>query len=144
MKKYSTLFTILLLFQCTPNVPINEKINDAFCDDFRNINKNIRGTLYLDVFNKNLDSLTYNFYITYMKEHIQNSAKDLPALIERASSYIFKTRKNSFLIGLLYKEERKIIIDDAYTAKLDTIISIKDGAAFPDLSLIANIIWAKL
>lgn len=142
MKKAFLYVTLIIaLIQCSPNVPVNEKINDAFYEDFRNENRRIRGTLYLDVFNKNLDSLTYGYYIKYLKEHTVESAKGLPNLIESADEYYFQTKKNSFLIGLIYKKEHKVLMDDANTAKLDTLIEVK--GLFPSLKDLASKIWSK-
>jgi uncharacterized membrane protein YvbJ len=144
MKKYILLlFVSIFICQCTPNVPQNSKINESFYEDLRTENKRVRGTLYLDKFNQDLDSLTYKYYIQYLKDSPQQSAKGLAELIESADSNYFKARPNSFLMALMYKSERKIIVDDAYTAKLDTVLLIKEGESFPNLEEFAQKFWKK-
>lgn len=144
MKKYILLLLAsILILQCTPNVSQNTKINEAFYEDLKTENRRVRGTLYLDIFDQNLDTLTYSFYIQYIKGSPQQSAKGLAELIESADEHDFQTRPNSFLIALLYKSERKIIVDDAYTAKLDTVLAIKEGESFPNLKEFAQSFWNK-
>lgn len=134
---------ILFLSNCCTNIPTNTKINDAFYEDFRIENKRIRGSLILDKFNGNLDSLTYTFYINYMRTDSIASAKGLSNIIESADEHYFETKSNSFIIGLLYRQERTILIDDAYTSKLDTIIIVNKNERFPKWGELSHIISKK-
>jgi len=118
---------------CADFIQTESKLNEAFQEQFKTENRRIRGVLYLTRFNKDLDSLTYDFYIQYLDSCNTPSAKGLAEVIRSSDEHYFQTRKNSFLIALLYKKERAILIDDAFTNKLDTVFVVKAGDELPNL-----------
>lgn len=132
MKKliYSAVVFILLIGCAATGVIID----DDFLSDLASENNRVAGVLYLDRFQKNLDTLKYDYYINYLKQNESPSAKDLSKKIQMADSYYFKTKKSSFLILLYYKKDRVIVGDNSQTAFVDTVCELNSNEKNPDLA----------
>lgn len=132
----SGLFLLLFssCFFCRHNVfP-----NDDFYNDLASENNRIWGELSLDVFDDNLDSLTYEFYIKYLDEHRMPSAEDLAEQIKNADQYYFDSTPQTFVIVLYYKEPAIIVGDNAESTRPDTVITLSNTDDIPDLSQLAE------
>ena len=130
------LFVVLCVgcFLCRPDIP---PIED-FYSDLASENNRINALLYLDEFDENLESLTYDYYIRYLRKNVMPSAKELPEKIQQADDYYFRVKKTSFMIILLYREEKILLGDIASTEFLDTLITIQSGEVTPDLTDVAE------
>ena len=115
------LFLLLLFISlsCCSNKGII--INDDFLNDLASEDNRIAGQLYLDVYNKNLDTLTYEAYMNYLKTNEAPSAKGLIEKIQKAKEHYFKSKKNAFLITLYYANENEIVCDNSSTSFIDSV-----------------------
>ena len=139
----NSLCLILLLSCCLYSCFLcrsNEYLDEDFYADLWSENNRLNAQLYLDVFEQNLDTLTYDYYLNYLKINLAPSAKGLPEKIETASEYLFETKKTSFMIILLYEEDHRIVADIATTAFLDTLINTTDSSTSPDLKEVAGML----
>src|ERR1035437_6998080 len=94
MKKLFMLFLFISVAGCS-KVTI---VTDDFLNDLASEDNRIAGQLYLDVYNKNLDTLTYEAYMNYLKTNEALSAKGLFTKIQKARGHYFKSKINAFLI----------------------------------------------
>ena len=136
LKMNKTILFFVLLFLVSNGCLLfqsNSCLSDDFYSDLASENNRINAVLYLDVFNENLENLTYEYYIQYLDQDEKPSAKGLVDKIRQADDYYFKTKQKSFLILLLYREENTILGDIAITAFLDTVYIIEKGETIPDL-----------
>lgn len=117
---------------------LNPKFDSTFSERFITENGRVRGELYRFKYHNNLESLTYDYYLHFIDSCKIPSVEGLVESIRGADKYYFETRKNSFLIALLYKKERTIFVDNAYTSKLDTIYVLKENESFPVLKDFAH------
>jgi hypothetical protein len=134
MKRNSLILFLFLVLGCCANyVQSDSRLGEAFQEQFKTENKRVRGALSITNYSQGLDSLTYDYYIHYLDSTKVPSAEGMIETIQSADEHYFKTKKNSFLIALLYRKERMIFVDDAYTNKLDTVYNIKENEAIPVL-----------
>ena len=119
MKRIIPLIIILILSGCRTDVC--EKLDNDFEQDLSSEDTRIAADLYLDVFNKDLDSLT-----------------GITEIIENADEHYFKTKKNAFLLVLYYKSCRRILCDNSSTFSLDTTHIYNKNEAVPKLSEFAD------
>ena len=134
MRKYIyIIFAFTLIVGCCSNDSIDNKLNDDFYSDFSSENNRIAGELYLDVFDENLENLTYDYYIKYLAENETPSAEGLTETIKSADKHYFKTKSHAFLITLYYKPARTIICDNSGTAFLDSVQTYKQDEEIPSL-----------
>jgi hypothetical protein len=113
-------------------------VDDDFLGDLSSEDNRIAGELYLDVFSGNLSSLSYDYYIKYVSDHEAQSAKGLASKIQCSNKQYFKSSKEGFLILLLYKDTGKIIGDRSSTSVIDTLITLNNNTAIPDLDEVAK------
>jgi hypothetical protein len=130
-------FLVIVVVRGCPVAELNQ-IDDHFYSDLSSENNRVAAVLYLDEFNENLDSLTYDFYMAYMSKHETPSAKGLARKIQKANEYYFKTKKNALLILLYYKEAGKIVGDISQTAFIDTLIQLNQKDTVPSLRELAG------
>jgi hypothetical protein len=138
MKKLIILFSIIFFSSgcCTFR---GLDIGDRFLTAFPSENNKIQGELYLDVFNNNLDTLTYEYYMHYFsdKEKTTPSIEGIMCTVKKADQHYFKTKKNAFLILLFYSGEKEIIGDNSHTAFIDTVIKLHQNDTIPSLEAVA-------
>jgi hypothetical protein len=139
MKKLICFSIIILFFSgcCTLRGP---DIGDRFLSAFPSENNKIAGELYLDVFNNNLDTLKYDYYIQYFsdQEKTTPSIEGIMCTVKKADRHYFKTRKNAFLILLYYGGEKTIIGDNSHSAFIDTVVRIQQNDTIPSLEAVAG------
>src|ERR1035437_2038047 len=112
MKKLFMLFLFISVAGCS-KVTI---VTDDFLNDLASEDNRIAGQLYLDVYNKNLDTLTYEAYMNYLKTNEALSAQGLFTKIQKGRRHHFKSKINSFLISLVYSNENEIVCDNSGTS----------------------------
>jgi hypothetical protein len=132
-----TWFIVLTVASCGSVQQIN-KIDDHFYSDLASENNRIAGTLYFDVFSKNLDTLSYEYYVSYLEKNEAPSAKGLGQIVRKANNHYFETRKAAFLVLLYYKDARRIVGDNSGTAFIDTVIQLNPSDSIPSLRKIAS------
>ena len=81
--KHTIIISLLLLFVGCNSKQSDYIINDDFLQDLSSENNRVWGDLYEDVFNEQLDSLTYDYYINYLDSTQLSAAEGLE--IGRAS-----------------------------------------------------------
>ncbi len=113
-------------------------IGDEFYGDLSSEDNRVAATLQLEVFNGNLDSLTYEFYVGYLAGHETPSAKGLANTVRHADQHFFKSSQDAFLIILYYQPEHKVIGDISSTPFVDTVIAVSAGAERLDLAGLAQ------
>lgn len=132
MKKYLFILTIIfILTGCSQKEWPPASVE--FHADFASENNRIAGRLSRKVFNRNLESLTYEQYYQYLKQNIAPSAEGVVEMISNADQHIFKSKKNAFLIALYFKDSKVIICDFSNTSFLDWVY--KDDGSQPMLTL---------
>ncbi|GEM_PF-3550375 len=137
MKNYVLLFSVLVLltdFKCSPDTCA---VDDDFLGDLSSEDNRIAGELYLDVFKGSLDSLTYDYYVTYLSSHEAPSAKGLGKRIQCADRKYFKTSKEAFLIVLYYPRSEVVVVDNSGTSIVDSVIHVQKNNEPPNLQEIA-------
>jgi len=139
MKYTLTLFLLILIAGC--NCQQSEFIiNDDFLQDISSENNRIWGELYLDVFNGNLSTLTYDYYIDYLDSTQHTSAEGMAEKIKVANLKLLKPENQTFWLLLYYEKEDLIIADDESTdiGTADTVITYDNNSIPPDLSFYAS------
>lgn len=113
------------------------KIDEEFYNDLASENNRVASVLFLDVYNGNLDTLTYEAYLDYLGAHEAVSAEGLTATIRESDEHLFESNKDAFLMILLYRDARKIVGDKSNTSRIDTVLILDEGLAWPPLSELA-------
>jgi hypothetical protein len=108
-------------------------VTDDFLNDLASEDNRIAGQLYLDVYNKNLDTLTYEAYMNYLKTNEALSAQGLFTKIQKARGHYFKSKINAFLITLFYSNENEIVCDNSGTSFIDSVYIYKSNEPIPSL-----------
>jgi hypothetical protein len=114
------------------------KIDDHFFSDLRMEDRRVAAEMRLEVFGGNLDTLTYDYFVSYLERNEASSAKGLARAIKKADTHFFKTRKDAFLMLLYFKDARTIVGDNSWTSRLDTVIRLNDTDSIPSLAHIAD------
>lgn len=126
MKKITYTLIFLFFFGCS-TCRNQEPIVDAdFLNDLGIENYRIAAKLWLDVYNMDLSSMTYEDYIKYLIENPMPSAQGLVDKIKLADDKYFTANDSTFTIVLWYSTEMKVVVDDAYTSDPDTVINIRN------------------
>ena len=81
-----------LLIGCCSKDCVDVKLSDDFYNDLASEDNRIGSELYLDVFNENLDTLSYDYYINYLRANLAPSAEGLPDLIQCADDKYLSCR----------------------------------------------------
>ena len=127
MKKYLLLSTTLLLIvSCSPSITTIKEIDDHFIYDLGSENNRIAAELQETVFENGLDTLSYDYYISFIDKNSTPSAEGLVSLIKKADAKYFETNEHSFFLVLYYRCNGEIIGDYSETSIVDTVITI-DG-----------------
>ncbi len=142
MKKTLLLIIVLILSGCSGTSNIEKKITQEFLSDLASENNRLEADLYLDVFNGDLSSLTYDYYLTYITKNEAPSAKGFSSIVKLADYHFFKAQKEKFILALLFNNESIIICDDSHTAFVDSFSIIVDKTKIPELSNFAKK-WIK-
>lgn len=142
MKKLLILVSIIIFCCCASSPTIEKKVNQEFLSDLSSENNRLEAELYLDVFDSNLESLTYDYYLTYITKHEAPSAKGFSSIVKTADYHFFKAQKEKFILALLYKEEKVVICDDSHTPFIDTCYQVSEKSSFPELAEFAKK-WLK-
>lgn len=132
MKMKIFILITLLILSCRSDQ--DKRLNQDFLSDFASENNRIAGDLYLDYFNEDLSSLTYDYYLTFITKNEAPSARGYSILVKNADYHYFKARRESFVIALYYKKERSIICDNSNTAFLDSLKTFLENDTIPELS----------
>jgi len=121
MKKITYTLISLFFFGCSA-CRNQEPIVDAdFLNDLGIENYRIAAKLWLDVYNMDLSSMTYEDYIKYLIENPMPSAQGLVDKIKMADDKYFTTTDSTFTIVLLYKHDWKIVIDNSSSSFVEKI-----------------------
>ena len=134
MKNIFILLTFISI-SCSPN---REVLSTDFINDMASEDHRIAGVLYEDVYKNNLETLTYESYINYLKTNEAPSAKGLIEKILKAQKHYFKTKKYAFMITLFYADENEIICDNSGTAFIDSVYQFKSIEHIPDLKVFSD------
>ncbi len=135
MKLKTIILLITTIFSgCTFYSSIDNKLDQDFLTDFASENYRIAGDLYLDYYNENLSTLSYDYYLTFISKNEAPSAKGFSKIVKNADYHYFKTQKNCFLLALYYKKENMIICDNSNTAFLDSVKTYSSKDTIPELS----------
>ena len=144
MKSKLKVFTLLFLFLCScSSVSSIVEVNDEYLMDLAKENYRLGATMYLDEFDEDLSSLTYDFYINYVVQYQAPAAENLSVKIKAADQYDFLALSDGFIITLFYKTQNKIIGDDSRTALIDTVIFVDKESQIFDLNAITKNIWNR-
>ncbi len=136
MNKFFYLFAAVLFFLgCNSKEVI---VDDDFRNDLGRENYRIAADLYLDEFNNSLDSLTYDFYLTYLNSHEVSSTKGLTDKIKKADGHFFRAKNKAFLLVLDYGKEKCMIGDISSTTIQDTVYWYKADEIIPSVKEFAS------
>lgn len=124
----------LLIIGCSPKTCSDLQLTDDFYNDLASEDNRIGSELYLDVFNNNLDTLTYNYYIGYLSRHVAPSAEGLVETIQCADEKYLQAGKSDFVLVLLYKNKHTIVGDNSSTqVSVDSVYVYSPEGAAPSL-----------
>lgn len=142
MKKVMIILIAIIIGGCATSPKVEKKITQDFLSDLASENNRLEADLYLDVFNGDLTSLTYDYYLTYITKNEAPSAKGFSAIVKLADYHYFRPQKEKFVLVLFYEEEKMIICDDSHTAFVDSCLPNIDITNIPELSDFAKK-WIK-
>jgi hypothetical protein len=133
MKKFLLLISIsFFTFFCNPRNLSPTSLE--FQNDLASENNRIAGVLSRQPeFNRNLESLTYDYYIEYLKNNIAISAEEIIQVITKSDTQQLVAKQYSFSLSLLYKSDRTIICDISNTAFIDSVHTYDAEASMPTL-----------
>lgn len=121
---------------------IEKKIAQELLSDLASENNRLESDLFLDVFNGDLSSLTYDYYLTYITKNEAPSAKGFSVIVKSADYHFFRAQREKFILALLYKDEKVMICDDSHTAFIDSCFPNVDKTKIPELADFAKK-WIK-
>lgn len=97
-EKYLLLSTTLLLIvSCSPSITTIKEIDDHFLYDLGSENNRIAAELQETVFENGLDTLSYDYYISFLDKNSTPSAEGLVRLIKKQMRNILKLMNTHFL-----------------------------------------------
>jgi hypothetical protein len=129
MKNLFVIFIFISISCCAER----ETINTNFINDLASTDNRIAGQLFEDVYNGNLDTLTYESYINYLKSNEAPAAKGVVEIIQKAKDHYFKSKKYGFLIILYFADEHEIVCDNSGTSFIDSVHIYKPNELIPSL-----------
>ncbi len=128
-----------MIIGCNPKTCSDVQLTDDFYNDLASEDNRIGSELYLDVFNNNLDTLTYNYYITYLSKHEAPSAEGLVETIKCADEKYLLAEKSDFVLVLLYKNKHTIVGDNSRTEiSVDSVYIYSPEGVLPSLRKFAE------
>jgi hypothetical protein len=130
MKKIIVSLFLTTLLGCFSKEII---VNSDFLGDLASEDNRIAGQLFLDVYNKDLDTLTFDYYINYLKGNETPAAQGLYLKILKAKEHYFKTKKNAFLLVLYFENEKCIVCDNSSTGLIDSTRFYKPNEIIPNV-----------
>ena len=136
MKKNLLLLSTLvfLVLSCCHVQKPNQSLQE-FTEKFPTANVQLRGHLILfGDYKGDLSKLTYDNYISLLKQNEQPSTKGVEEIVEHADQHYFKAEKNTFLIVIYSKMLNAVIFDNATTTFCDSIKVFKTNEPVPALS----------
>lgn len=132
MKKITfILLSVYILISCSSQKLTPTSVE--FQNDFASENNRIAGQLSRKVFNRNLESLTYDYYLEYLRENLAPSADGIFELIVGSDEHYFKAKKSSFLIALYYFSDRTIVCDISNNGFIDSVSIYDENEVIPTL-----------
>lgn len=134
MKNSILIISIILFGGCASSSTLNYSLDQNYFSDISSENNRLAGDLYLDVFNDDLSTLTYDFYLTFITKNEAPSAKGFSKIVKSADYHYFKSFKEYFVIALYYEKQRTIICDNSNTAFLDSVHIYVKNENIPELS----------
>ena len=129
---------MFLFAGCASSLNVNIQLDQNYYGDISSENNRLSGDLYLDIFNDDLSTLTYDYYLTFITKHEAPSAKGFSTKVKNADHHYFTSKKEYFVIGLYYEKQRIIICDNSNTAFLDTVHTYRNQEEIPELSTFVN------
>jgi len=128
MKKIIGIIFVLILFGCSSSAGYGDIVSESFIFNFGSDNYRIRGEMYTADYNKDLSTLTYEVYLAYLRDHQGPMVDGLYQKIQLAKDYYFTADKKSFYVVLWYPSDKIVVVDDAYTPKVDDVIFLDSKA----------------
>lgn len=122
-------FALVMLASCDDSIVVTQ----AFLTDLGSENCRLASDMSLDVFKGPLDTLTYEFYLSYVEQHQAISAKGLADGIRKSSDHYLRGHGSMFLLGLLFDKERKLVMDKSRTTRIDSLVTWNEGDPAPRL-----------
>ena len=138
MIRVFTLLIALAFTGCTCSDTCDYQLSDDFLTDLGSENNRIEGDLYLDIFNGDLSTLTYDYYLSYIAANEAPSAKGFTKIVKAADRQYFKAAKDYYVLVLYYKRENKVIGDNSNTAFVDTVRTLAPGESAINLARFAH------
>jgi len=133
------LILLLLTGGCSQKDCVDVKLTDDFLNDLASEDNKLASELYLDYFNGNLDTLTYNYYIGYLSEHEAPSAEGLAETIQCADEKYLLADSSYFILVLHYRDSRTFIGDDSRTQiSVDSVYTYSPEGAVPSIEYFAE------
>jgi hypothetical protein len=84
---------------------------------------------------KDLDTLSYEYYMKCLEKKGAASARGHVRLIQTANDHYFKTRNAAILVLLCYRGTRRIVGDNSGNAFIDTVIQLNPSDSIPSLGV---------
>ena len=124
---------VLILTSCATDKKINERLQ-KFALAFPTENVQLRGKLILfGEYKGDLSTLTYERYISLLKDNEKESTKDVTKLVSHSKQHYFSAGTRTFMVVIYSKKIRAVVFDDANTFGCDSIKVIKKKEPVPDL-----------
>lgn len=121
MNKHIYTFVFIFLFGCSACGNHDPIVNADFLHDLGTENYRIAGKLWLDVYDMDLSTMTYDDYIKYLSEDTMLSAEGLVDKIKLADDKYFAANDSAFTVVLLYKTEQKVVIDNSDSSFVEKV-----------------------
>lgn len=107
--------------------------SSEFHNDFASENSRLAARMSRKVFDRNLETLTYDYYLDYLKENLAPAAEGIYELIIASDEHYFNVKKSSFLIALYYVSDRTIICDISNNGFIDSVNIYEENEVIPTL-----------
>jgi hypothetical protein len=142
MKRLTVIPLILMLVWtagCCSKDCVDVKLGDDFLNDLASEDNKLASELYLDYFNGNLDTLTYDYYIGYLEKNEAPSAEGLAKTIQCADEKYLLADSSYFILVLHFSDKRTFIGDDSRTqVSVDSVYTYSPEGALPSVQYFAE------
>ena len=133
------MLVFILITGCSSKDCVNLAITDDFLNDLASEDNRLGSDLYLEDFNGNLDTLTYNYYINYLAKHEAPSSENLAETIKCADEKYLLADSSFFILVLHYKNKRTFIGDDSRTQiSVDSVYKYSPVGPIPTVKYFAE------